>query len=104
MLITNGLIRKMRLFRIFIMNFLSIAAIFLSAAGDPSPPEQVTDEVKSDLSYAFEKRLNTSTGFRPQAFDLFTPEIDTAFIAPDGKTVVICLALRDDLGRILASW
>ena len=93
----------MRLYRIFIMIFLSIAAIFLSAAGDPPPPEQVTDEVKSDLSYAFEKRLNTSTGFRSQVFDLFSPEIDTAFIAPDGKTAVIWLALRDDSGRILAT-
>lgn len=93
----------MRLFRIIIMVFLSTTAIFLSAAGDPPPPEQVTEEVKSDLFDAFVKRLNTTTGFRSLIFDLFTPEIDTAFIAPDGKTAVIWLALRDDSGRILAT-
>lgn len=93
----------MRLLRLFILIFLSIAAIFLSAAGDPPSPEQVTEKVKSDLSDAFVIRLNTSTGFRPLVFDLFTPEIDTAFIAPDGKTAVIWLALRDNSGRILAT-
>lgn len=93
----------MRQLRLFILIFLSIAAIFLSAAGDPPSPEQVTEKVKSDLSDAFVIRLNTSTGFRPLVFDLFTPEIDTAFIAPDGKTAVIWLALRDNSGRILAT-
>ncbi len=93
----------MRLFRLFIMIFLSVAAIFLSAAGDPPLPEQVTEGVKSDLSDAFVIRLNTLTGFRSLAFDLFTPEIDSAFIDPDGKTAVIWLALRDDSGRILAT-
>ncbi len=93
----------MRLIRFIILTFLSIAALFLSAATDPPPPEQVTEEVKSALSDAFFINLNTSTGLKSLTFDLFTPEIDTAFIAPDGKTAVIWLALRDDSDKILAT-
>lgn len=93
----------MHLIRFFILAFLSIAALFLSAAGDPPPPEQVTEVVKSALSDAFVNRLNTSTGLKSLAIDLFNPEIDTAFITPDGKTAVVWLALRDESGRILAT-
>ena len=93
----------MRQLRLFIMIFLSISVIFLSAAGEPPPPSQVSGEVKSELSDAFVNRIHASTEFRPLAFDLFTPEIDTAFLAPDGKTAVIWLALRDNSGRILAT-
>lgn len=93
----------MRLIRFIILTFLSIAALFLSAAGDNPPPQQVTEEIKSALSDAFVSRLNASMGLKSLTFDLFTPEIDTAFIAPDGKTAVIWLALRDDSGKILAT-
>ncbi len=93
----------MRIFRLLFPFLLLLAANFLSAAGDPPPPSQVSEEVKSDLSDAFENRIQTSTGLKSLAFDLFTPEIDTAFVAPDGKTAIIWLTLRDDLGRILAT-
>lgn len=93
----------MRPIRLLFMVFLSSAAIFLTAAGDPPPPEQVTEEVKSAISDAFFNRLNSSTGLKSLAFDLFTPEIDTAFMSPDEKTAVIWLALRDESGRILAT-
>ena len=39
----------------------------------------------------------------PLVFDLFTPELDTAFLSPGGETAVLWLALRDDTGRRLAT-
>lgn len=93
----------MRISRLLFPILLSLVTIFLSAAGDPPPPSQVSEEVKSELSDAFINRIQTTTGLKFLAFNLFTPEIDTAFVAPDGRTAVIWLALRDDSGRILAT-
>ncbi len=93
----------MRVFRLCLLIFLSSIAIFLLAAGDPPTHDQVPEEVKADLSDALIQRLNSSKGMQPLAFNLFSPEIDAAFITPDGKTAILWLALRDDNGRILAT-
>ncbi len=92
-----------RLFRFISLLFLTITALFVLAAGDPPGPNQVSDEEKSDLAEAFYQRIYNLKGLQPLAFELFSPEIDTAFITPDGQIAVIWLALRDDTGKILAT-
>lgn len=94
---------NMRYFRLFLMIFLAGAAIFLLGAGDPPVSDQVSEEEKSKLSEAFYQRIHNTKEMQPLVFDLFSPEIDTAFITPDGKTAVIWLGLRDDYGQILAT-
>ncbi len=67
-------------FRLISLIFLTSVAIFLIAAGDPPAPDQVSEEVKSELSDAFSQRLQTSKGMQPLEFELFSPEVDTAFV------------------------
>ena len=49
------------------------------------------------------ERLESDTALQALPADLFTPEIDTAFISPDGQTAVIWVALRDATGRVLGT-
>jgi hypothetical protein len=86
------------------LNFLLLttATLLLLAAGDP-PPTLASAETRADLSAAFFRRLEEAPGVHSLTFDLFTPELDTAFVSPDGKAAVLWLALRDDSGRRLAS-
>jgi len=87
----------------FLTFFLLTAILMLlPAAGDP-PPTPASMETQANLSAAFFQRLHSDPSAKPLVFDLFTPELDTAFISPDGKTAVLWLALQDDHGRRLAT-
>ena len=88
--------------RSLILLLVSAVTLLLPAAGDP-PPTPASAETQAELSAAFSRRLADELEIRPLTFDLFTPELDTAFISPDGKTAVLWLALSDDTGRRLAS-
>ena len=94
---------RMRITQLIIIFIFSITAVFILAADDPPQPLQATDEIKKDLSFAFSERTSLSLDQKLVVFDLFAPEIDTAFITPDGNTAVVWLALRDDSGKILAT-
>ena len=91
--------------RSLVLLLLVAATLLLPAASSlpPAPPTPASPETQAELSAAFSHRLQAVQGANPLTFDLFTPEVDTAFIAPDGKTAVIWLALRDDSGRRLAT-
>jgi murein DD-endopeptidase MepM/ murein hydrolase activator NlpD len=88
--------------RSLILLLLTAAALLLPTAGDP-PPTPASAETQDDLAAALTRRLGGELGSNSLTFDLFTPELDTAFIAPSGETAVLWLALRDDSGRLLAS-
>lgn len=92
----------MRLNRLFPL-FLIIAAGLLLAASDNPPPAPASPEIQAELSTAFFRRLQDASKTSSLTFDLFTPELDTAFVSPDGKTAVLWLALRDDYGKLLAT-
>ncbi len=79
-----------------------IIAWLFPAAQDP-PPTPAPAEVEVELAEAFSRRLSAAPGARSLAFELFSPEVDTALVSPDGETAVLWLALRDDSGRILAT-
>jgi hypothetical protein len=81
---------------------LTAITLLLPGASDP-PPAPASAETQAELSAALSRRLGSDRGIRPLTFDLFTPELDTAFLSPDGETAVLWLALRDDAGRRLAS-
>ena len=92
----------MQIKRFLILLFLTTNAVLLISADNP-PPKTVSLDLQSELSEAFFQRLQESSGNKPLTFDLFTPELDTAFTSPDGKTAVLWLALRDDRGHLLAT-
>lgn len=92
----------MKLTRVLTLFLLTVAGLLLFAAGDP-PPTPASAEIQAELSAAFFERLHRDPGINPLVFDLFTPELDTAFISPDGETAVLWLALRDDSGQRLAT-
>ena len=81
---------------------LIVAALFLTASGDP-PPTPAPAETQADLSAAYFRRLQSAPRIQSLPFDPFTPELDTAFTSPDGETAVLWLALRDNSGRLLAT-
>ncbi|MEL7644879.1 MAG: M23 family metallopeptidase [Anaerolineaceae bacterium] len=89
----------MRRFR-FVIVFL---AAFLLAASAWQPPQPADPEVKAVLWDAFTRRANELLPGESLTFELFTPELDEAFLSPDGSSAVLWLALRDDSGRRLAS-
>lgn len=81
---------------------LCCIVVLLTAPADP-PLLPASETIKNELWSAFSQRLQSDTAIRPLAFDLFTPELDTAFLTADGNTAVLWLALRDDYGRRLAT-
>ncbi len=87
-------------FRIFLL--VGITALLLAAPTDP-PLLLASDDIRADLEAAFHQRVGQTDGSRPLTFDLFTPELDEAFVSASGESAVLWLALRDDHGRILAS-
>jgi hypothetical protein len=91
----------MRLNRLPLLVFLA-AAFFLLAAGEP-PPQPATPELEAQLAAAFADRLQAFQSNKPLVLDIYTPEVDAAFISPDGKIAVLWLALRDDSGRVLGT-
>jgi hypothetical protein len=82
---------------------LLIAVALLLPAADNPPPIPASAETQAELSEAFNRRLQSNPEVNSLVFNLFTPELDTAFTSPDGKTAVLWLALRDDSGRLLAT-
>jgi murein DD-endopeptidase MepM/ murein hydrolase activator NlpD len=88
--------------RILILFLLTAAAVLLPAASDP-PPTPAAPETQAELSAALTRRLGAGPRSHSLTLDLFTPELDTAFIVPGGESAVLWLALRDDTGRRLAS-
>jgi hypothetical protein len=87
----------------FLTPILVIAAAILLPSNENPPPIPASAETQAELSAAFYHRLESDPGIDSLTFDLFTPELDTAFTSPDGKTAVLWLALRDDSGRLLAT-
>jgi murein DD-endopeptidase MepM/ murein hydrolase activator NlpD len=87
----------------FLTPILLITATLLFLSGDNPPPIPASAETQADLSTAFNQRLQSDPELHLLAFDLFTPELDTAFLTPDGKIAVLWIALRDDSGRLLAT-
>lgn len=83
--------------------FILTCLVVLLTAPAPPPLQPASESVQNDLWFAFKQRLGGDAVSRPLAFDLFTPELDTAFLTADGKTAVLWLALRDDYGRRLAT-
>jgi len=92
----------MKTTRFLTLLLLSVAILLLPAVDDP-PPTTASTETLADLSDAFTQRLQGTSDVKPLVFALFTPELDTAFLSPDGETAVLWLALRDDSGRRLAT-
>lgn len=88
--------------RLLSFGILFCAVLLFSAPAEP-PLLPASEDIQSDLWSAFNQRLQSDAGFKPLAFDLFTPELDTAFLTADGQTAVLWLALRDDYGRRLAT-
>jgi murein DD-endopeptidase MepM/ murein hydrolase activator NlpD len=91
----------MKLNRLLIL-ILFTASLFLTGAGN-LPPAPVPVDMKQTLSDALASRLQTQPATQALTPSLFTPELDTAFTTPDGKTAVLWLALRDEGGHILAT-
>jgi hypothetical protein len=87
----------------YLLLLLLTAITLLLPASSPPPPVPASAQTQAELSTALSRRLAGDPGLRPLTFDLFTPELDTAFTNPDGDTAVLWLALRDDTGRRLAS-
>jgi len=81
----------------------SILVFLLMTSADAQPPTPVATQEQAELSAAFFRRIEEPSGGEHLTFDLFTPEVDTAFISPDGQLAVLWLALRDDTGRILGT-
>jgi hypothetical protein len=92
----------MKINRLLTILLLAAASLFLPAAGSP-PTEPAPPEIQMELAAAFQSRLSGQPAVNSLTFDLFTPELDTAFTTPDGQSAVLWLALRDDTGRRLAS-
>jgi murein DD-endopeptidase MepM/ murein hydrolase activator NlpD len=92
----------MRLNHFLILLLATVSLSLLAATGD-RPAAPASPETKADLSAALSHRLQAALGTQSLTFDLFTPELDTAFISPDGNTAVMWLALREDSGRLLAA-
>lgn len=86
----------------FLAVLLLIVFSLLLAASSGPPPITASAETQSELAAAFDRRLQAPTE-KILTFDLFHPELDTAFTSPDGQTAVLWLALRDDSGRRLAA-
>lgn len=84
---------------------LVFALILLALGTAPAEPPLLpaADETRAELAAAFYDRLGSTGNNHPLTFDLFTPELDEAFITADGNAAVLWLALRDDSGRLLAT-
>lgn len=90
------------IYRILVL-IISLVPLLFIAAEDPPPYQTASDGIKSELWAAFSEHIFDSGDRKAITFDLFTPELDEAFLTPDGKTAVLWLALRDDSGQRLAT-
>ncbi|MFZ3070254.1 MAG: peptidoglycan DD-metalloendopeptidase family protein, partial [Anaerolineaceae bacterium] len=82
---------------------LTIFAVLLLTASSDPPPTPTSTEQESELWAAFTRRLESLPAGASVTFDLFTPELDAAFVSPNGDQAVLWLALRDDYGNKLAT-
>jgi len=87
----------------FFLILLFMASFLILTSADNPPPLVASPQTQAELAAAFFERLQTNKEPKLLTFDLFTPEVDTAFLSPDGSRAVIWLALRDNYGRILAT-
>lgn len=87
---------------LFTLLLIIANTLLLPAANEP-PPGIASEAVEAELAAAFAQRLASEGALQSLTFDLFTPEIDTAFTSADDQTAVIWLALRDDEGRVLGT-
>jgi hypothetical protein len=83
--------------------FLLVSALLFTAAGENQPPTPASPDTQRELSAALALRLQAAPEAKALTFSLFTPELDTAFLTPDGTAAVLWLALRDDAGHRLAT-
>jgi murein DD-endopeptidase MepM/ murein hydrolase activator NlpD len=82
---------------------LALWLVFLLAAPAEPPLLPAPGETRAELEAAFLQAVTVPAENQPLTFDLFTPELDEAFITTDGNAAVLWLALRDDSGRRLAT-
>lgn len=80
-----------------------LAASLLSTAAAETPPAPAAPQTEAELSDAFFRRIEQDASGSLLTFDLFHPELDAAFLSPDGQTATLWLALRDDTGQILST-
>jgi hypothetical protein len=92
----------MHLFRLFALILFIVFTAFLTGSSQP-PPSPASSEVQAELSTAFQLRLDSSPRLQSESAPTLTPELDTAFVSPDGKTAVLWVALRDESGRVLGT-
>jgi murein DD-endopeptidase MepM/ murein hydrolase activator NlpD len=76
--------------------------LLLPAASDP-PPMAADAQQTAELRAALEDRLQTVGENQPLTVDLFTPQIDAAFLSPDENSAAVWLALQEPSGRIVAA-
>ncbi|MAT41880.1 MAG: hypothetical protein CL609_06030 [Anaerolineaceae bacterium] len=90
------------IYRILLSILFSVPLMFL-AAEDPPPYQTASEDLKAELWSAFSDKVLQPENQKNLTFDLFTPELDEAFLTPDGTTAVLWLALRDEYGQRLAT-
>ncbi len=93
----------MRYFRFFLFFIFSLTAILLIAATEPPEIGPVSEHIEKDLAVAFDHRIQASVAKSAISFDVFNPEIDSAYLNDEGDVAVIWLALRDEYGRKMAT-
>ncbi|HOE35260.1 MAG: peptidoglycan DD-metalloendopeptidase family protein [Chloroflexi bacterium] len=82
---------------------ITILLLTLLTASAWQPPQPASPQVKAELWDAFTRRVEALRPGESLTFELFSPELDEAFLSPDGTSAVLWLALQDDAGRRLAS-
>lgn len=90
----------MRHSSVFLVMLVVSMVVFLPAAAI-LPPMPASPEQTAELSAAYLLRLQS--GNQLQTVNFLTPEVDSAFISPDGQSAVIWIALRTPSGRILGT-
>jgi hypothetical protein len=90
-------INRVMTFILFLGGFL-----LLPAASDP-PPLAADAQQTAELRAALENRLQNTGENQLLTSDLFTPQIDAAFLSPDENSAAVWLALQEPSGRIVAA-
>ena len=87
------------------MGILCLLAMVLLVSAETQPPQVASQTEKQALWEAYQQRYDEflAANSDDPISNLFEPVLDEAFIASDGKTAVLWLALRDYSGQILAT-
>mgnify|MGYP000891952711 FL=1 len=93
----------MRTIRFLLFIIFSLAAVLLIAATEPPENGAVSEKVINELSEAFNKRLEELSAKSMIKLEIFTPEVDSAYLTEKGDLAVIWLVLRDEYGRKMAT-